>query len=210
MNFSLVVARGAKEGAAIPITKSEFLIGRDPKCHLRPTSQTISKCHCALVVRDDRFFVKDLKSTNGTFVNDEQLHGERELNDGDSIKIGPLEFLARFDVQAAKPGQVGRGSRAPASSPSAATKTGSETLGEDEIGSLLLDLSEDDQGTGNDADLEGTTIMQVLKPEETQQLNEAQEEKTPYRPPSRMPASSQNTSSAAKSILEKYRRRPRQ
>ena len=204
MKFSLVVARGAKVGAAIPISKSEFLIGRDAKCHLRPTSQTISKRHCALIVRDDRFFVMDLKSTNGTFVNDDQLHGERELKDGDTVKVGPLEFVARIEVE--KPTQAARDSRVP----SAATKTGGETLGEDEIGSLLLDLEEEKVPGDADADLEGTTIMQVLKPEEAHQLNEAQEEKAPYRPPSKLPASSQNTSSAAKAILEKYRRRPRQ
>jgi pSer/pThr/pTyr-binding forkhead associated (FHA) protein len=208
MKFSLVVARGAKEGAAIPITKSEFIVGRDANCHLRPTSQTISKRHSAFLVRDGRFFVMDLQSTNGTFVNDEQLHGERELKAGDSVKIGPLEFKVRFEAE--KPAQVGRETRAPIASPTAATKTGSETLGEDEIGSLLLDLTDDDKAPGDDADLEGTTIMQVLKPEEALQLNEAQEEKAPYRPPSKLPASSQNTSSAAKAILEKYRRRPRQ
>jgi len=55
MKVSLVVATGAHEGRVIPVTGSQFLIGRDPQCHLRPASQAISKLHCAVLVRDGKY-----------------------------------------------------------------------------------------------------------------------------------------------------------
>ena len=70
MKVSLVVASGAHEGKVIQITGPQFLIGRNPQCHLRPASQAISKNHCGVLVRDGKVYVKDFGSTNGTICHD--------------------------------------------------------------------------------------------------------------------------------------------
>jgi len=103
MKLSLVVAQGVHAGKVIPVTSTEFVIGRDPLCQLRPASPAISKQHCALTVRDAKAFVRDCGSTNGTFVNGEQVAGEREVKSGDRLKVGPLEFDLRIDVAAPAP-----------------------------------------------------------------------------------------------------------
>jgi hypothetical protein len=70
---------------------------------------------------------------------------------------------------------------------------------------MLLTLSEENEPEPpKDDDLDGTTIMQMLKPEETKRLEDA----GPYRPPPKATAE-HDTNTAAKQILEKYRRRPR-
>ena len=103
MKLSLVVAQGVHTGKVIPVTSSEFVIGRDPQCQLRPASPAISKQHCALSVRDAKAFIRDCGSTNGTFINGEQIAGEREVKTGDRLKVGPLEFDIRLEVGAAAP-----------------------------------------------------------------------------------------------------------
>ncbi|HEX3146507.1 MAG TPA: FHA domain-containing protein [Gemmataceae bacterium] len=103
MKLSLVVAQGVHSGKVIPVTAAEFLIGRDPECQLRPASPAISKQHCALSTRGDKVFVRDCGSTNGTFINDEQVAGERQVKSGDKLKVGPLEFELRIDVSAPTP-----------------------------------------------------------------------------------------------------------
>jgi len=103
MKLSLVVAQGVHSGKIIPVTSAEFVIGRDPECQLRPASPAISKQHCALSTRGDKVFVRDCGSTNGTFINDEQVAGEREVKTGDKLKVGPLEFELRVDVSAPAP-----------------------------------------------------------------------------------------------------------
>ncbi|HMP02041.1 MAG TPA: FHA domain-containing protein [Gemmatales bacterium] len=96
MKLSLVVAQGNPPGKEIPIRLPQFLIGRDPDCHLRPASPLVSKRHCALLVREGRAFVRDFNSTNGTFVNQEPVKGEREIQDGDELKMGPLLFKIKL------------------------------------------------------------------------------------------------------------------
>lgn len=93
MKVNLVVtATGPNNGRAIPIGVAKFVIGRDPGCHLRPASQAISKQHCAVHIRKGQVWVEDFGSTNGTLLNDEPVKGEAQVKDGDSLKLGPLEF----------------------------------------------------------------------------------------------------------------------
>src|SRR6185437_3469589 len=98
MKLSLVVLTpGPNQGKLLEIKLSQFVVGRDPQCHLRPASPMISKRHCALLQRDGKAFVRDFDSTNGTFVNNAQIKGEVELHDGDRLKIGPLLFKVTID-----------------------------------------------------------------------------------------------------------------
>lgn len=103
MKVSLIVASGAHQGKAIPISRAEFLIGREGFCHLRPASQAISKKHCGILLRDGKVFVIDFGSTNGTLVNDTLLKDEEaEVEDGARISIGPLDFLLQVELDPAE------------------------------------------------------------------------------------------------------------
>lgn len=101
MEKSLLVVGGTNHGKVIPIILSEFRIGRDAMCHLRPASTDVSRLHCAIVTHPDgRIFLRDYASSNGTIINQRYLiGGEYELKDGDTLEIGPLAF--RFHVQGA-------------------------------------------------------------------------------------------------------------
>lgn len=103
MKLSLVVVKGRPEGMEIPLPMPQFLIGRDPRCNLRPSSESVSKLHCAVVQRKEGVFVRDLKSTNGTFVNNDRIHGEVKVKDGDLIKVGPLVLAVKVAVAEGDP-----------------------------------------------------------------------------------------------------------
>ena len=98
MKISLVVAQGVHAGKVIPVTSADFVIGRDPQCQLRPASPAVSKQHCAVSARDGKVYLRDCGSTNGTFLNDEQIAGEREVQTGDRLRVGPLEFELRIEA----------------------------------------------------------------------------------------------------------------
>ncbi len=103
MKVSLVVASGVHQGKAIPIVGSQFLIGRDPVCQLRPASQAVSKQHCAVLIRDGKVYVRDMGSTNGTILNEVTLkEEEREVKPNDSLKVGPLDFTVRIEATVPK------------------------------------------------------------------------------------------------------------
>src|SRR5882672_11106225 len=93
MKISLMVlSAGSAAGKLLPVNVAQFIIGRDSGCNMRPASAMISKRHCAVLVKNGKVFLRDFDSTNGTFVNDEAIHGEVPLKDGDVLKVGPLSF----------------------------------------------------------------------------------------------------------------------
>ncbi len=92
LQASLKVVGGTHDGEVIPLSEPKFLIGRESDCHLRPNSEAISRHHCAFTVDDYAVRLRDLGSTNGTFVNGERLRGVEALKNGDRVTVGKLEF----------------------------------------------------------------------------------------------------------------------
>src|SRR5262245_40429138 len=100
MQVTLTVVGGVHDGRLIPLRGPEFVIGRDPKCQLRPASSDVSPQHCAVVVRDERAFLRDYGSRSGTLLNGRTLlGGELQLGDGDTIEVGPLKFRVGLVVE---------------------------------------------------------------------------------------------------------------
>ncbi|MBX6312044.1 MAG: FHA domain-containing protein [Isosphaeraceae bacterium] len=89
----LIAEGGRARGKAIAVPGPRFLIGRDPSCHLRSTSLTVSRFHAAISLREGRASLRDLGTTNGTLLNRRLLRGQEvALSDGDRLQIGPLRF----------------------------------------------------------------------------------------------------------------------
>ena len=98
MKLSLIVlTHGPKEGQAIPVSGTAFTIGRDQKCRLRPASTLISSHHCVLQKMSNKILVRDLGSSNGTFINDQRVWSIGELRDKDHLRVGPLEFEVKLE-----------------------------------------------------------------------------------------------------------------
>ena len=139
MKLSLVVAQGVHSGKVIPVTSAEFVIGRDPQCQLRPASPAISKQHCALTIRDAKAFIRDCGSTNGTFINNEQVAGEREVKTGDRLRVGPLEFDIKLEVGAPAAKPAAAAAAKPASKPAAVGAAAAATDTVPQGGTVVLD-----------------------------------------------------------------------
>jgi predicted component of type VI protein secretion system len=92
MELTLKLLSGSSAGKEIKIPVDKFFIGRADDCHLRPHSDLISRHHCALLIQDSVVAVRDFGSRNGTYVNAERVVGQRELANGDKLKVGNLEF----------------------------------------------------------------------------------------------------------------------
>lgn len=73
----------------------KFCIGRDEKCDISlPNDTLVSRRHAMIEFSQGEYVIKDLSSTNGTFVNNRPLQkGEKRiLNPGDVIHIGKTEI----------------------------------------------------------------------------------------------------------------------
>lgn len=79
---------GMDEFLPASFQKSEIFIGRDPTSTLSVNDETVSGRHARLVYRHNQWWVEDLHSTNGTFLNDEPVHMMTVLVSGDEIRVG--------------------------------------------------------------------------------------------------------------------------
>jgi two-component system cell cycle response regulator len=101
-NATLLVLRGADAGVAIPLTKPSMTLGRTVEADLIFHDEQISRRHASIVFNPDTksYFLVDLGSTNGTFVNDQPVT-KIELKDGDKIFLGStvLKFMFQDDIE---------------------------------------------------------------------------------------------------------------
>lgn len=88
----LKVIGGKQHGSLIPLQTKKFLVGREQDCQLRPSSESVSRHHCVFTLDDFSVRLRDLGSTNGTFVNGQRVQGQVVLQPNDRILIGKLEF----------------------------------------------------------------------------------------------------------------------
>ena len=97
MQVKLRVIGGKNDGREIKIGASEFVIGRSEKAHLRPSSDLISRNHCALKIEVASLTIVDLDSRNGTFINGQQIHEPYVAKVGDTLRVGRLQFEVLID-----------------------------------------------------------------------------------------------------------------
>ena len=94
MTWKLQAITGEFTGQEISVER-DMLVGRHQDAEILLQSTDISRKHAALLFRDDHIWVKDLKSTNGTFVNGERVEQEQEieLHDGDLLQFASFMFM---------------------------------------------------------------------------------------------------------------------
>ena len=99
MQVNLKVTAGPYRGRIFSFTQHDsFLIGRNPDAHLcLPDDRYFSRNHCLLEINPPRAFVRDLRSTNGTFVNGQRI-SDAFLKNGDLIQCG--ETILQVEVNA--------------------------------------------------------------------------------------------------------------
>lgn len=74
---------------ARPLSDGVWLIGRSEMCRIRFDFPDVSERHALLTVRDDKAFLEDLHSSNGTYVNGELIDSPVELRGDMIVQVGP-------------------------------------------------------------------------------------------------------------------------
>jgi pSer/pThr/pTyr-binding forkhead associated (FHA) protein len=146
MNVVLVRFKDG-ERREYPLAAEKTLLGRRPDCTLRIASSDVSRQHCELHLSDRGLRVKDLGSSNGTYVNGQRV-SEAALKAGDRLMVGPVVFVVQIDGKPAKITPEQAKSERPAAAQAAADdadelELGAEDLDIDDVISSLDDLDEE-------------------------------------------------------------------
>ena len=94
---ALVIRSGGwRVGESFPLEAERMTIGRRPESDIFLDDVTVSRDHALLVRRNGEYYLDDLGSLNGTYVNRRRIESQR-LSDGDELQIGKfkLTFLKR-------------------------------------------------------------------------------------------------------------------
>jgi diguanylate cyclase (GGDEF)-like protein len=96
----LVVIYGLELGRKYNLESANVLVGRSSKADVQIDQESVSRNHAKIINTGKSMILRDLGSTNGTYVND-QLIDEYVLRDGDFVKIGRtiFKFLSGGNIE---------------------------------------------------------------------------------------------------------------
>jgi ABC-type multidrug transport system ATPase subunit/pSer/pThr/pTyr-binding forkhead associated (FHA) protein len=109
--FVLVMDQGPAPGQEFQLTQDNIILGRETGKDVDYVipSPTVSRRHACITRKEQQYFLMDLGSSNGTFLNGDRLGGEpRALNPGDRIQLGGTVTLIYRSIGAADPTRVAR------------------------------------------------------------------------------------------------------
>jgi len=168
MDVRLVMFKPDGQRKDFEVVQDSTIIGRGEDCGLRVPLAKVSRHHCELVKGDEELQVRDLGSSNGTYVNDERI-SQSVLKAGDRLSVGPVVFTVQVDgvPEKIKPPQ------APAPAPKAAPAGGED----EEVVDLEADLAaleDEDEQADPIAALEALAAEHAEEDEENQENEDKQ------------------------------------
>lgn len=89
------ILKNLSTGDVYEVTSNPFTIGKSQTCNLVIADKVVSRRHAEVVQYGDKYFIKDLSSTNGTFINGNKLMADTdvELKDGQEIIFANKKFI---------------------------------------------------------------------------------------------------------------------
>lgn len=97
----LVILSQGHTGKTLELKVDKTTIGRVEDNTFPITEPSVSSHHCEILLRGTEVVVKDLDSTNGTFINGEKLTGEAVLKSGQILRLGQIELRLEAESPAA-------------------------------------------------------------------------------------------------------------
>jgi serine phosphatase RsbU (regulator of sigma subunit) len=107
--FYLLANNGPQAGRKYELKGDKWVLGRHPECHIVIEVGAVSRNHCQIVREENQYYLEDLGSRNGTFLNDEssKVDGRRQLRLGDVLRVCEVSFTFGTDAAQTTPGGTG-------------------------------------------------------------------------------------------------------
>lgn len=100
MEVKLVVFKSTGQRKVINVTEPATVVGRGEECEIHVPVGSVSRRHSELTIKGKDLLIKDLASSNGTYVNGARVT-QAKLKAGDRVSIGPIIFTVQIDGEPA-------------------------------------------------------------------------------------------------------------
>jgi serine phosphatase RsbU (regulator of sigma subunit) len=94
---AFLIARNGPARGTKYLLNTEAVLGRQPGCDILIDVGAVSRRHAKVLREGDDFYVEDLQSRNGTFLNDQKLEFRRLLKHNDEVRVCDVEFIFQLD-----------------------------------------------------------------------------------------------------------------
>jgi predicted component of type VI protein secretion system len=141
MNYVLQVVRGRSASTTLKLADGVTSIGRHDNCLIRIKSSQVSRRHCEVIEVADKIAIRDLGSSNGTFVNGKKISGQQVLKHGDELTLGAVTLRVAKLGQPASPAPQG----APDVAPKATDTAVVDAIVDDEPEEFEMEFDEADR-----------------------------------------------------------------
>lgn len=84
----VVIHADGQKPRRVRVMSDALVIGRAPECELAIDDTYVSQQHARVFAKGGKWYVEDLGSTNGTFVNDQRLSSPAMVQSGDKVRVG--------------------------------------------------------------------------------------------------------------------------
>lgn len=101
-NYRLTVIKGFNKGTVFPMEQDEITIGRSEDNTIVLNIAEVSRAHTAFIKVEEGYMIKDLGSTNGTFVDKKEIGDKYLLKPGDTVMLGDaiyMTYMAESDPE---------------------------------------------------------------------------------------------------------------
>lgn len=92
-NYRLTIIKGFNKGQVYPLEANEIIIGRGEENEIVLNIAEVSRTHAVLTKAEEGYMIKDLGSTNGTFVDKKKVGGKYLLKPGDTVMLGDAIYM---------------------------------------------------------------------------------------------------------------------
>ena len=89
---------GPHAGGVFALDRESAVLGRHPDCDIVLDSGAVSRQHARIQRVDDKFYIEDMQSRNGTYVNGRQIRERCLLNDQDRITLCDVVMVFHDDA----------------------------------------------------------------------------------------------------------------
>jgi pSer/pThr/pTyr-binding forkhead associated (FHA) protein len=155
MKVRLVMFTESGERRDFEIRRGKTTIGRNSECGVQVKLGVVSRRHCQIIVKESKVKVRDLGSSNGTYVNNRRVQ-EVTIGAGETLTVGPVIFTVVIDgmpaeirpVRTIVEGEHGKPSKKTPNEAAAEALEGTESVDLDESGEM--ELAEEEEGDESD------------------------------------------------------------